>query len=73
MKGVPVWAFHGALDDVVPIAGDQATVDALKAAGGDVTFTVYPERHHDSWLPAYADPKLYQWLLSHQLRKSPAK
>lgn len=68
MKGVPTWAFHGALDDVVPIAGDQATVDALKAAGGDVRFTVYPTRHHDSWLPAYDDPQLYKWLLSHKLK-----
>jgi predicted esterase len=73
MKGVPVWAFHGALDDVVPISGDQATVDALKAAGGDVRFTVYPDRHHDSWLPAYDDLRLYKWLLRHRLRAVPGK
>jgi hypothetical protein len=58
---------------VVRIAGDQATVDALKAAGGDVRFTVYPLRHHDSWLPAYHDSKLYRWLMSHNLKAAPKK
>lgn len=61
---LPVWAFHGALDDAVPIAGDRETVDALKAAGGNVRFTVYPDVGHNAWDPAYADPALYEWLMA---------
>jgi len=67
MKHLPTWAFHGALDDRVPLRVMQSTVDALKAAGGDVKLTIFPDRHHDSWLPAYADPRLYEWILSHSL------
>jgi len=72
MKHLPTWVFHGALDDRVPLRFVQATVDALKAAGGDVRFTIFPDRHHDSWLPAYADPSLYEWMLSHSLPRSGA-
>jgi predicted peptidase len=61
---LPVWAFHGALDDAVPIAADRETVEALKAAGGHVRFTVYPNVGHNAWDPAYADPALYDWLLA---------
>ena len=60
---VPVWAFHGAKDDVVPLRLQQGLVDRLRAAGGSVDFTVYPEAGHDSWTEAYDDPKLYGWMM----------
>ena len=64
-RDVPVWAFHGALDDVVPLRRSEEMVDALARCGGDVRLTVYPEAGHDSWTEAYADPDLVAWLLSH--------
>jgi predicted peptidase len=72
LAALPVWAFHGARDDVVPLAGDQAMVQAVRAAGGRVKFTVYPEIGHNAWDPAYADPALYDWLLA-QRRGRPAR
>lgn len=66
LKSVPIWAFHGAKDDVVKTADDEAMVQAIKACGGDIKFTVYPELGHAAWEPAYEDPKLYAWLLSHR-------
>jgi predicted peptidase len=65
---VPVWAFHGALDDIVPPDESRRLVDVLAAAGGDVRFTLYPDLGHDSWSRTYADPELYAWLLSHRRR-----
>lgn len=65
--GVPVWAFHGAMDPVVPIEMSVGMVRALRNAGGDVRFTVYPDAGHDSWSETYADPEVYAWLLSHRL------
>ncbi|TLY99115.1 MAG: phospholipase, partial [Gammaproteobacteria bacterium] len=41
LKDVPVWAFHGAQDPVVPLEGDQGMIDAIKACGGDARLTVY--------------------------------
>lgn len=66
LKNVPVWAFHGARDDMVPLAGSADMVDALKKAGGDVRFTIYPEAGHDAWTETYNNPKLYEWLLQHK-------
>ena len=44
-------------------------VDALKACGGNVQFTLYPEADHpDSWILAYADPELYKWLLEQETK-----
>lgn len=64
MKGVPTWAFHGDKDTAVSFAAGKAMVDALKAAGGDVQFTVYEGVGHDSWTATYNNDKLYEWLLS---------
>jgi predicted peptidase len=63
LKDVPVWAFHGAEDDVVPLQGSQELVDVLKAHQGNVKFTVYPDTDHDSWTQTYENPELYEWLL----------
>jgi hypothetical protein len=37
---MPIWAFHGAKDSLVPIGGDQELIDALKTLGNTVRFTV---------------------------------
>ena len=66
-RDVPVWAFHGAMDTVVPVGMSVEMVRALRAAGGAVRFTVYPDAGHDSWTETYANPEVYEWLLSHRL------
>ena len=63
MKEIPTWVFHGAKDEAVPLQKSQEMVDALKAAGSDVRFTVYPEGGHvEAWQNAYGDPALWEWL-----------
>jgi len=63
---VPVWVFHGAKDPVVPVQRSREMVEAIKAAGGDVTYTEYPEAKHDCWTETYDNPELYRWLLAHK-------
>jgi predicted peptidase len=67
LRGVPIWAFHGARDAVVPLSESQAMVDAVRNAGGQVRFTVYPEAEHDAWTTTYNNPDVYEWLLSHRV------
>ncbi len=69
LAGIPVWAFHGAQDTVVPIEESRKMVEALRAAGGDVRFTEYPDADHNSWDPAYSDPESIRWLLSQTRRR----
>lgn len=66
LKGFPIWAFHGARDTVVPSSESKEMVSALKACGGNVQFTVYPEADHDSWTQTYNNPALYDWFLQHR-------
>ena len=63
IKNLPIWVFHGGKDPTVPIELSQEMVDALKKAGSNVKFTIFPEAKHDSWTQAYAMPELYDWLL----------
>ena len=65
---VPVRAYHGDANDVVPLALQQACVDALRACGGTVDFIVFKGVNHGAWEPAYADPALVPWLLAQRRR-----
>jgi len=68
IKSTPVWAFHGAADDTVPVTESRSMVAALRRSGGNVRYTEYPGVGHDSWDLAYADPNLVKWLFQQKLR-----
>jgi predicted peptidase len=62
---MPVWAFHAADDDSVPVERSRDVIAALRALGGKPKYTEYPaEAHygHASWNPAYNDPQLLPWM-----------
>ncbi len=63
---MPIWAFHGDKDVVVPLAESKRMVDIVKKAGGKAKLTVYKNVDHDSWTKTYNNPKFYEWLLSHK-------
>lgn len=65
LKDMPIWIFHGAKDDVVPLAESERLFDALKKCGNTAVFTVYPDANHDSWTETYNNPALYEWFLRH--------
>jgi predicted peptidase len=62
LKDVPIWAFHGGNDFMVPVEVEQELVDSLNACGGNAQITVEP----DVVIPGeiYAQPELYEWFLS---------
>ncbi|MCV9387282.1 carboxylesterase family protein [Reichenbachiella ulvae] len=61
---MPIWVFHGALDaGVSPFLSTQM-IAALMEAGANPGFTLYPEAGHFSWVAAYSDPMLMEWLFS---------
>ena len=71
-KAVPVWAFHGLDDAVVPSVRSRDMVAGVKAAGGTAAHTEYPGVQHDSWSLAYSEPNLLPWLFAQQ-RGQPAR
>ena len=69
LKSLPIWAFHGAKDNVVPPAESERMIAAAKSAGcKEVQLTLYPEAGHDSWTETYNNPKLFEWFLAHERR-----
>ncbi len=68
---IPVWCFHGAMDDTVPVEDSVRMVKWLRGNGADVRFTVYPDAGHDSWTQAYDGTELYDWFKSHSKRTEP--
>lgn len=71
LRHIPTWVFHGAQDPVVECKYSEEMVEAMRTAGGEPKFTVYPEAaHSDCWQKAYEDPELYAWMLR-QKRTAP--
>ena len=64
---VPVWVFHSANDDHVPVQGDRDMVAAMKKNGGNPHYTEFPDSGHFCWDKAYAEPKLMPWLFAQSL------
>lgn len=69
----PVWIFHGAMDDTVPVTESRRMAEAMKALGGETRYTEYPGVGHDSWDKAYAEPELFTWMLSKTLGSKASK
>ena len=60
----PVWAFHGSLDDTIPVRQSRRMVAALRASGTEVHYTEYDDGDHYTWDCAYGDPQLAEWMMS---------
>ena len=69
IKDIPIWAFHGGADSVVPVSEMRATIQALKDAGGSPKYTEVAGADHAIWGPIYADESntLYPWLFAQHL------
>ena len=64
----PVWVFHGAKDEAVPVDFARTIVRSLKAAGSmNVKYTEYPDDGHQIFGKAIAEPGLLEWLANQRL------
>lgn len=64
LKNVPIWAFHGLNDEVVPVNETTNMVEAIRAAGGHPHMTLFPHAGHGSWDQAYTNEALYKWMFA---------
>lgn len=63
---VPVWAFHGDQDDIVPPEETLRMTQWLRRWGGNVRFTLCEGKGHDCWTDTYHRDDVYLWLLTHR-------
>jgi len=63
LKNIPIHTLHGKIDSVVPVAGSDEVVDAIKAAGGN---KIYYDRvegiDHNVWSYAASRKDVNHWL-----------
>lgn len=69
IKDIPIWTLHGDKDPTVPLAKSQEMVDAIRAAGGNPQFTIYPRIGHDSWTRTYESDEFWGWLMRQKKKK----
>lgn len=62
LKDIPIWAFHGEQDTIVPFEDEQEMIQELIKCDAKVKFTLYADKSHDSWTETYNNPEFYQWL-----------
>ena len=61
---LPIWIFHGALDSTVSATLSHSMLGALTDAGANPGYTQYPKTGHFSWIAAYDDEMMMDWLFS---------
>jgi predicted peptidase len=66
---IPIWIFHGALDRAVNPILSHDMLEALTKAGARPGFTQYPEAGHFSWIAAYSDTMMIDWLFKQRNSK----
>ncbi len=69
IKHIPLWIFHGALDDVVNVKHSRKMFKELKKIGGLVQYTEYLNIKHNSWIYAFKEPDFLKWLFEKKRRR----
>ncbi|MBA4313638.1 MAG: hypothetical protein C0417_13520 [Chlorobiaceae bacterium] len=65
---IPIWAFHGKIDNVVPFEETERVMKKLEGKNKELRFTVEPEvGHWINWM-VYPNQELYDWFLKHDKR-----
>ncbi len=68
LKNVPIWAFHGDQDPMVPVERDRVAVEAVKKAGGTlIKYTEFPGEGHNITGIVLARSDLHDWIFAHRL------
>ena len=68
LKDVPIWAFHGDMDPMVPVDRDRVAVAAVKAAGGTlIKYTEFPGEGHNITGITLAKEDLHDWIFAQRL------
>jgi predicted peptidase len=66
---LPIWAFHGRHDSVIPLNATTEMVEAIRAKGGNPRLTIYDDQNHGIGELAFSSEELFKWIL--QQRRSP--
>ena len=71
LVNLPIWAFQGSNDTVVPVAASRDMIQAIRAAGGNPRYTEYAGEEHGIWVNPFTllgepspTPDFFSWLFA---------
>ncbi|MBQ8232216.1 MAG: prolyl oligopeptidase family serine peptidase [Lachnospiraceae bacterium] len=70
LKDVPVYAYHGDADEIVPVTESVNMVARVNAGGGNAQVKICYGVGHDAWEEAYKGDELWKWMLAHRRIKT---
>ena len=62
IKHIPIWIFHGSKDNIVPVKASRDMYESLKKISDNVKYMEFKEVEHGSWVPAWRDKKMIDWM-----------
>jgi predicted esterase len=65
LSHLPIWAFHGELDLVVPVEETRSVTEQLKSQNPRLKLTIEPNAGHWIHWSVYPGDELYDWFLMH--------
>ncbi len=68
LKNIPIWAFHGELDNVVPVEETDQLINKLSEINKQIKYTRNKDVGHSIHWLVYPEYELYDWLLKHKKR-----
>ncbi len=65
LRDIPVWAFHGAKDPVVPAERSERMVKLIREQGGKrAKLTIHSDEGHGAGKVVFATAEFYEWLFA---------
>lgn len=61
---MPIWAFHGARDNLAPVAHSRDMIEAIRKAGGKPKYTEYEFAGHNIWENVQEEKGLMDWMFA---------
>lgn len=71
LTDIPIYAYHGDCDAVVPVNESVNMVSVVNRLGGNAKLKICYGRGHNTWEDAYENDELLNWLL--KIKKDKAK
>ena len=65
---MPVWAFHGKMDTVVPFEETERIIKRLEARNRNLKFSAEPDMGHSIHWQVYPGQQIYEWFLQYDRR-----
>jgi pimeloyl-ACP methyl ester carboxylesterase len=69
LRNTPIWIFHGANDNIVPVDNSRQMAKAFKEVGNEnARYTELENTGHVSLNAVFSNPELFEWLAQQQNR-----